>query len=149
VGFLPVFFPPEPGLAQHRVGALPPPIHRPQLVAVRDEDGPDPLHDAALAPALEPVVDGALGAELAGELLPLAAGAHPEDDPVERRPPVGVPPPGRLPGPELQEDGKDLLPQGIRDLPDGPQRLGLRLPSALALGLGHAGTLLSVTPLKT
>src|SRR5262249_15798418 len=76
---------------------------------------------------------------------PLAAGAHPEDDAVERRPPVGAPPPGRLAGPELQEDRKDLLPQGIRDLPDGPQRLGLRLPPGLALGLGHAGTLLSVT----
>src|SRR4029079_3846851 len=55
------------------------------------------------------------------------------------------PPPGRLPGPELQEDGEDLLPQGIGDLPDGPQRLGLRLPPGLALGLRHAGTLLPVT----
>src|SRR3954449_5367131 len=56
VGFLPVFFPPEPGLAPHRVGALPLPVHRAQLVAVLDEGGPDPLHDAPLAPALEPVV---------------------------------------------------------------------------------------------
>src|SRR5262249_53892535 len=55
-------------------------------------------------------------------------------------------PPGGLAGPELQEDGEDLLPQGIGDLPDGPQRLGLRLPPGPALGLGHAGTLLSVTP---
>jgi hypothetical protein len=149
VGFLPVFFPPEPGLAQHRVGALPLPIDAAQLVAPLDEGRPDPFQDAALAPALEPVVDGALGAELAGELLPLAAGAHPEDDPIERRPPVGVPPPGRLPGPGFQEDGKDLLPQGIGDLPDGAQRLGLRPPPGLALGLGHAGTLLSVTPPRT
>ena len=105
MGFLPVFFPPEPGLAQHRVAALPLPIDAPQLVAVRDEHRPDPLHDPAFAPALEPVMDGALGAELAGELLPLAAGAQPADDAVERRPPVGVPPPGRLAGPEFQEDG--------------------------------------------
>src|SRR5262249_25874821 len=110
VGFLPVFFPPEPGLAQCRIGALPLPIDPAQLVAPRDEGGPDPLHDAAGAPALEPVVDGALGAEFAGELLPLAAAAHPEDDPVERRPPVRGPPPGRLLGPELAEDGQDLLP---------------------------------------
>ena len=149
MGFLPVFFPPEPGLAQRRVRALPLPIDPAQLVALRDEDSPDPLQDPALAPALEPVVDGALGAELARELLPLAAAAHPEDDPVEGRPPVGVPPPGGLPGPELQEEGQDLLPEGIRDLPDGPQRLGLRLPPGLALGLDHAGPLLSVTSLKT
>src|SRR5262249_45219912 len=79
--------------------------------------------------------------------LPLAAGAHPEDDPVECRPPIGGPPPGRLLGPELPEEGTDRLPQGIRDLPDGPQRLGLRLlPSGLALGPGPAGAPLSVTP---
>src|SRR5262249_43717635 len=143
------FFPPEPGLAQHRIGALPLPIDPAQLVAPRDEGGPDPFHDAAFAPAPEPVVDGALGTELAGELLPLAAGAHPEDDAVERHSPVGGPRTGRLPGPALQEDGEDPLPQGIGDLPDGAQRLGLRLASALTLGLGHAGTLLSVTPLKT
>src|SRR5436190_8398431 len=83
VGLGPTFFPPEPGLAQRGIGALPLPIHRTQLVAFLDEDGPDPFHDTSGAPALEPIVDGALGAELAGELLPLAAGAHPEDDPVE------------------------------------------------------------------
>src|SRR4051795_12509016 len=80
----------------------------------------------APAPALEPAMDGGLGAELAGELLPLAAGAHPEDDPVADGTPVGDPAPGRLLGPEFREDGEDLRPQGIGDLPDGPQRLGLR-----------------------
>src|ERR1700677_27933 len=54
---------------------------------------------------------------------------------------------GPLPGPELHEDGKDLLPHVIRDLPDGARWLGLRFPSGLALGPGHAGTLLSVAPL--
>src|SRR3954451_7779206 len=75
VGFLPVFFPPEPGLAQHRVGTLPLPLHPAEFVALGDQHRPDPLEDAALDPALEPVVDGALGAELPGELLPLAAAA--------------------------------------------------------------------------
>src|SRR6185312_16660224 len=79
VGFLPVFFPPEPGLAQRRVAALPVPIDPAQLIAPFDEGGPDPFHDTPFAPALEPDMDGALGAELAGQLLPLAAGAHPED----------------------------------------------------------------------
>src|SRR3954452_18177232 len=122
VGFLPVFFPPEPGLARPGIGALPIPVHRTQLGAVLDQGGPDPLHHAPFAPALEPAVDGALGAELAGQLLPLAAGAHPEDDPVEGGPPVGGAPPGRLLGPELAEDGEDLLPQGVGDLPDRSQR---------------------------
>src|SRR5947209_4596294 len=145
VGLGPTFFPPEPGLAQRGIGALPLPIDRTQLVALLDEDRPDPLHDPTGAPALEPIVDGALGAELAGELLPLAAGAHPEDDPVEGGPPVSGSASGRLLGPEFAEDGEDLLPQGVGDLPNGPQRFGLRFPPGLAFGLSHTGTLLSVS----
>src|SRR3954451_17963324 len=80
VGFLPVFFPPEPGLAQHRVGTLPLPLHPAELVALGDQDRPDLLHDAAFDPALEPVVDRALGAEALGQLVPLAAAAQPEYD---------------------------------------------------------------------
>jgi hypothetical protein len=136
---LPVFFPPEPGLAQARVGGLPLPVHPSQFVARRSEDPPDPLHDAAGGPALEPVVDGALGPELAGELVPLAAAAHPEDDAVEHLSPVGDPPPGRLLGPELPEDGLDLLPERVGDLPDGRQWLGLRLSLGLRLPLGRGG----------
>src|SRR5262249_31231484 len=83
VGLFPTLFPPEPGLAQPTTRTLPLPIDSSQLVALRDEDGPDSFHDTCGAPALEPVVDGALGAELAGALFPLATGAHPEDDPVE------------------------------------------------------------------
>src|SRR5512135_1260925 len=37
VGFLPAFFPPEPGLAQHRVGRLPFPLDPAELVAFGDE----------------------------------------------------------------------------------------------------------------
>src|SRR5437868_5338994 len=90
VGFFPTFFPPETGFAHASVGGLPPPAHGLQLVALLDEFLPDALHDAALAPALEPVVDGALGAEAAGQALPLAARAHAEDDAVQRPAPVGV-----------------------------------------------------------
>lgn len=140
MGFFPTFFPPEPGFAQPGIGTLPLPIDGPQLVTLRDEDGPDLLHDPAGTPALEPVMDGALGAELAGELFPLATGAHPEDDPVEGGAPVGGSPPGWLLGPELQEDGEDPFPEGIRDLPDGPQRFGLGFASGLTFGLGHPGT---------
>src|SRR5690348_7853150 len=78
VGFFPTFFPPEPSLAQSSVSSLPLPVHGVQLVALLDQLLPDALHEAALAPALEPVMDGALGAELAGQLVPLAVGTHAE-----------------------------------------------------------------------
>src|SRR5947209_455598 len=123
VGFLPTFFPPEPGFAQPAIRGLPEPVHGPQLVALLDQFLPEALHDPALAPALEPVMDGALGAELAGQLLPLAARTHAEEDAVERPPPVGVVPAGGLGGPEVLEDGQDTLPEGVGHLPDRPQRL--------------------------
>src|SRR5947209_18257143 len=74
VGFLPTFFPPEPGLAQPPVGRLPLPLDRPELVALLDQHGPDPGEDAVAAPALEPAVDRAIVAESLGQLVPLAAG---------------------------------------------------------------------------
>jgi hypothetical protein len=131
VGFLPVFFPPEPGLAQHRVGRLPFPVDPAELVALGDEHGPDPPEDPAGGPPLEPVVDGALGPEPLGQLVPLAAAAHPEDDRVDHRSPVGDLSPGRLHGPEVPEDRLDPPPQVIGDFPDRSQRL------APGLGAGH------------
>src|SRR5262249_53980645 len=119
VGFLPTFFPPEPGLAQSAVRALPLPVHGPQVVAFGHQGGPEALHDAALAPTLEPVVDGALGAEAARQLVPLAAGAHAEDDPVEGLPPVGMVAAGGLARPEPLQDGEDPLPQLVGNFPDG------------------------------
>src|SRR5689334_8474951 len=73
VGFLPVFFPPEPGLAQHRVGRLPLPLHPSEFVALSHQHRPDLLEDAPFDPTLEPVVDRALRTEPLGELVPLAA----------------------------------------------------------------------------
>src|SRR5947208_16469484 len=64
VGFFPTFFPPEAGLAHSGVGALPLPLYPAQFVALLGEFRPDAFHDAAFAPALEPVVAGALGAVL-------------------------------------------------------------------------------------
>src|SRR6516165_493899 len=60
VGFLPTFFPPEPGLAQHPVGRLPLPVHAAQLVTFPDQHGPDLLECAVAAPPLEPAVDRAV-----------------------------------------------------------------------------------------
>ena len=85
----------------------------------------------ACGPPLEPVVDGALGPESLGQLVPLAAAAHPEDDRVEHLPPVGNPAAGRLLGPEVQEDRLDPPPQVIGDFPDRPQRF------ASGFGAGH------------
>src|SRR5262245_41631648 len=125
VGFFPTFFPPEPGFPQPSVGRLPLPIHGPEFIAFGRQLGPEALHDAAGAPALEPVVDGALGAEAARQLLPLAAGAHAEDDAVKGLAPVGVVPAGGLGRPESLEDGQDALPEGVGHFPDRPQRLAL------------------------
>src|SRR4051795_10145514 len=113
VGFLPVFFPPEPGLAQHRVRRLPLPLHPAEFVTLGGQDRPDPLHDPRIGPPLKPVVDGALGPESLGQLVPLAAAAHSENDRVEHLSPIGNLPPGRLLGPELRENGLDPLPQLI------------------------------------
>jgi hypothetical protein len=125
VGFLPVFFPPEPGLAQHPVGRLPPPIDRPEFVALLDQDGPDPLEDAVAAPPLEPTVHRAVVAEVLGQPVPLAAGAEAEEDAVDGLPPVDAGPTamplGRGRG-VLPEDRLDPLPEGIGDLPDRLQR---------------------------
>src|SRR5262249_44585576 len=97
---------------------------------------------------LEPVVDCALGAELARQLLPLAARAHPEDDAVERLPPVGVVPAGGLGRPELLEEGQDALPEGVGHFPDRPQRLAFArlLLGGLRSGCGHGSALRGDTP---
>src|SRR5208337_2435428 len=90
-GFCPPFSPPnralpsQPSAACHSF-----PLDAPKFVALADQNRPDLLHHAAGTPALKPVVDGALGSELAGQLVPLATGPHPEDDAVEDQPPVGV-----------------------------------------------------------
>src|SRR3954454_11950611 len=130
VGFLPVFSPPTPGLAQHRVGRLPLPLHAADLVAFLDQYGPDLLEDSALDPALEPVVDGALGAVPLGQSLPLATAPHPEEDRVEHLPPSGDATTRRLLRPEFLEDRLDPEPQLVGDFPDGAQRLTTDFPAA-------------------
>src|SRR5215468_6921869 len=80
VGFLPTFFPPEAGLAQPSVRGLPLPVHLAQVIAFLGDYLPDALHHAPGTPALEPVVDRALGPKLAGQLIPLAARTHPKDN---------------------------------------------------------------------
>ena len=125
MGFLPVFFPPEPGLAQPAVGRLPLPLHRPEVAALLDQDGPDPGEDAVAAPPLEPAMDRAIVAEPLGQPVPLAPGAEAEDDAVEGRPQVDARPAavalGRRGG-VLQQDRLDPSPEAVIDFPDGLQR---------------------------
>src|SRR3954462_473425 len=109
-GVFPVFFPPQPGPTQHRRVTLPLPLAPAEFVALGDQPRPDLLEDAPLDPALEPVVDCALGAEPLGQLVPLAAAPHPEEDRVEHLAPVGDPATRGLLGPEILEDRLDALP---------------------------------------
>src|SRR3954469_21291339 len=107
-------------LAHAAVGTLPLPVHRLQLVTLPHQLRPDALHDAQLAPPLEPAVDGAVVAELLGESVPLAARAQVVDDAVEAPPPVGVvTPPSALPRPGLAQDRLDAAPQVVGDFPNG------------------------------
>jgi len=127
VGFLPVFFPPEPGLAQHPVGRLPLPIDRPEVAALLDQHGPDLLEDPVAAPPLEPAMDRAIVAELFGEPVPLAAATEAEDDAVDRLPPVDAGPAAVLLRRRrgiLTQDRLDGGPEVIGEFPDRLQRLG-------------------------
>ena len=103
-------FPPRTGPcpASRRPAATPTAPRR-----VRHTRRPRPPRSARrslLRPTLEPVVDSALGSEPLGQLVPLAAAAHPEDDPIQHFPPIGDLPPSGFLGPELQEDRLDPLP---------------------------------------
>lgn len=130
VGLGPVFFPPEPGLAQPPVGRLPLPLGRPEFVALRDQQGPDLLEDAVSAPPLEPAVHRAVVAIFLGQPVPLAAAAEAEEDAVDGRPPVDAVPAAMLLRRRrgvFEQNRLDPLPQLVGDLPDGLQRLDLTL----------------------
>src|SRR5262245_19042566 len=92
-------------------------------------------------------MDRAFGTELAGQLLPLAARPHAEDDAVERLAPVGMVPAAGLGGPEFLEQREKALPEGVGDFPDGPQGLAFGGVLAFAFGsrCGHGLVLPSAT----
>jgi hypothetical protein len=74
-------------------------------------------------------VDRALGAESLGELLPLAAAPHPEEDPVEHLPPEGMASAGGLLGSEFLQGRFDPRSERVGDLLDRAQGLASRLPA--------------------
>jgi len=91
------------------------------------------LEDAGLGPALEPAVHAGVVAETFRQLIPLAAGAHLEDDAVETRSPAHGPAPRGFPGPERLEDGADQVPEFVVEFPDRVQRR--RVGSHFAISL--------------
>src|SRR5262245_10454420 len=72
--------PPKTRFGHGTIGTLPFPRNAAEFLAILHELGPNLLQDTALTPALEPIVDSALGPKLLGQLIPLTAGPHPEDD---------------------------------------------------------------------
>ena len=117
VGFLPVFFPPQKaGLAQHRVGRPPLPLHPAEFVSHSATKTAQIRSKIPLQPTPEPVVDSALGLHPLGQLVPLAA-ALPEDDRIQHFPPIGDLPPSRFLGPEFQRGSARSAATTRRTLP--------------------------------
>src|SRR5262249_9150013 len=76
VGFGPVFFPPERGLAHRPVHGQPRPVDAHEVVVLQKARLPELQEDAGLNPLLEAVVGRRAGADAGGvQGLPLAAGA--------------------------------------------------------------------------
>ena len=120
-------FPPEAGLAQHRVGRLPLPLHPAEFVTLGDQDRPDSLEDPCCSPARNQSWTVLLGPYRSGSWSHWQAAWHPEDDRIQHFPPIGDLPPSRFLGPEFQEDRLDPPPQLVGDFPDRTQRFASRL----------------------
>src|ERR1700682_585227 len=115
--------PPKTRLGHGTIGTLPIPVHAVALFAFGNQRGHDLGHDAGFVPALEPLMHRALGTKAFGQLIPLTARSHPEDNAVERQPPVREPAPRGFPRPKLLEDRTNAIPQVISDFPNGAKLL--------------------------
>lgn len=101
VGFLPVFFPPERGLGHGSVQRLPLPIDPLEVLVFLEGDGPQLAEEALFDQPLEIAMDGAAGAELPRDGLPLAAGAQDIENAVEGSAPTEGGPPALTVAPPL------------------------------------------------
>src|SRR6266849_6729398 len=93
------FGPPHPSFAQGRIGRLPLPVDAAQFLAVLDQDFPDAVQHFAFDPPLERAMDRTVVGKRLGELIPLTAAPHPEDDRVQRTTRIdafATGPPGRI-----------------------------------------------------
>jgi hypothetical protein len=87
VGFWPVFFPPERGLAHRSVHRQPGPVDAHEVVVLEEAGFPEGQENAGLHPLLEAVMGRRTRTDTAGvQRLPLAAGAQDEEDGVEAIP---------------------------------------------------------------
>ena len=90
-----------------------------------DEDRPDAVKNADRDPALERPMDRTIIREVAGQLVPLAAGAQAEDDGIQRRAAVNALAARLLRWIKFGEHGLDVLPQRIGHAPNRWQGFGL------------------------
>lgn len=86
-GFCPLD-PPQTRLGQGAVGGLPWPVYSPEFAARPRQLSPDFQEDAVADPSRKVAMRRPVGAQLFGQLVPLATAAHSVEDAVERPPPV-------------------------------------------------------------
>lgn len=112
------YSPPKTRLAHRRIGCLPLPVYAAKFLTIFDQRCPDPVQDAQLYPALEGAVDGAVVGKFFGQLVPLAAAAHTEDDSVQCRPRIDAFAASVFRRIVLVDNRSYLVPQFVRYLPD-------------------------------
>jgi hypothetical protein len=123
VGLGPVFFPPEPGLAQAAVHRLPLPVGTPQFLAFPQQYRPQLVEQIVGHKALKPAMHRTVVAKDLGQLIPLAAGAQPEDDPIQGPAQIDPRPAGRRRWVIGRQDRLQLIPDRIGDVYNGLGKL--------------------------
>src|ERR1022692_1097492 len=123
--------PPKTRLAHCAVGALPFPVDAAEFITVLDQEGPDAMEYAPGGPSLHRAMHGTVVAELPGQLVPLAAGAHYINNAIQRFPLSCPRPTGRGRRVQFFEDRLNDFPEFVVHLPDRGQRFHR------SLTLGH------------
>jgi hypothetical protein len=126
---------PKARLAHRPIGGLPLEVNSAEFLALLDELLPDEIEYAKLDPPLQSAVHrGVVGELFLGQLVPLAAATHPEDDRIEGLALVYARTTGALWRIVLFEDRFDDDPQLIGYSPNSGKRL------LWGRVLGHIGT---------
>jgi len=110
--------PPKTRLAHHRIGCLPLPVYAAQFLAIGNQHRPYLIQHTQAYPPLKSAVHGAVVGKLLGQMVPLTAAAHAEDDCVQRRPWVDSLAAGVFGRVVSIDDWFYLVPQFIRYLPN-------------------------------
>lgn len=126
VGLGPVFSPAKSGFVGAAVGSLPCPIKAAEFGALGGKLAPDALKNSSGGPHLKPVVDTAVVAKFAREMVPLATRAHTENYRFKNAAKINrsfASDPCRWA--ELGKHRFETLPQGVRNFPDRGHNLQL------------------------